>query len=66
MKPLFPLCIEAFDDYVNMANTCKLSRLEIERIHKKQFAKAWFTDEGKPTREETEFQGKLEQMGLQE
>ncbi len=69
LKPLFPLCIEAFDDYINMANTCKLSRLEVERVKAKQFAPLWLLKDEKsgvekPSREEVEFQEKLGKLGL--
>ncbi len=64
LKPIFPDCIEAFDDYVNMANTLKLTRLDIERIQEKRFPVEWRDEKGKPTREENEFQAKLVKLNL--
>lgn len=68
LKPIFPDCIEAFDDYVDMEKTCKLSRLEVQRIKERALGVMWLNesgkDKGKPTREELEFQAKLENLGL--
>ncbi len=69
MRPLFPHCLEAFDDYINMERTCKLSAPEIARVRLKQLEPVWKIEEGKdkgkPTREELEFQEKLKKLGLQ-
>jgi len=64
LKPLFPECMEAFDDYIDMEKTCRLSRLEVERIANKQFEPVWLDNKGKSNREEQEFQAKLKQLRL--
>ncbi len=64
LLPLFPDCMEAFDDYIDMEKTCRLSRLEVQRIAEKKFGIEWRKSDNKPTREEFEFQDKIKRLGL--
>lgn len=60
MVPLFPVCMKAFDDYVDMNRTVKLSAPEVERIRSR-------SPEPFPNkREEEEFQHKLKKLHLEE
>lgn len=63
-KQLFPVCLEAFDDYINMNTTVSLSRLDVDRIQRKAFAPEWIAENGKLAREEVEFQEKRAKLGL--
>lgn len=58
MKQIVPIAIEAFDDYINYANTVRLSRIEVERIANRDFSPL----ENK--REWEEFQTKLIKLKL--